>query len=144
MGSNAFGCQRKSSPTWRAPRRFGSWKGSEKYVGLRVIWRLSKVWVHFMGCIMMVKITAKWVSEYYGPKFPFLCLVTRFNFFQVVSICISYKWYFLLIGIFKHLVTFHAYVCICMLISFVMHTLGISYGRLARFHSYSLEQSYMV
>ena len=31
-----------------------------------------------------------------------------------------------------------------MLISFVMHTLGISYGRLAQFHSYSLEQFYMV
>ena len=36
---------------------------------------------------------------------------------------------------FKHLVTLHAYVCICMFIYFVMHTLGISYGRIARFHS---------
>jgi hypothetical protein len=27
----------------------------------------------FMGCIMMVKVIAKWVSEYYGPKFPFPC-----------------------------------------------------------------------
>ena len=34
---------------------------------------LAKVWVHFMGCIMMDKIIAKWASEYYGPKFPFPC-----------------------------------------------------------------------
>ena len=69
-----------------------------------------------MGCIMMDKTIAKQVSEYYGPKFPFPCQVTRFNFLQVVSICISNKWYFLQIGIFKHLVTFYAYVCMCMLI----------------------------
>ena len=25
------------------------------------------------GCIMMDKIIAKWVSEYYEPKFPFPC-----------------------------------------------------------------------
>ena len=41
--------------------------------GLRRIWRLGKVWVHFMGCIIMDKSIAKWVSEYYGPKFPFPC-----------------------------------------------------------------------
>ena len=29
IGPNAFGCQRRSFPTWRAPRRFGSRKGSE-------------------------------------------------------------------------------------------------------------------
>jgi len=34
---------------------------------------LAKVWVYFMGCIMMDKDIAKWVSEYYGPKFPFPC-----------------------------------------------------------------------
>ena len=34
---------------------------------------LAKVCMHFMGCIMMDKIIAKWVSEYYGPKFPFPC-----------------------------------------------------------------------
>ena len=34
-----------------------------------------------------------------------------------------------------------AFACLYL---FVMHTLGISYGRLARFHSYSLEQSYIV
>ena len=34
---------------------------------------LAKVWMHFMGCIMMYKIIAKWVSEYYGLKFPFPC-----------------------------------------------------------------------
>ena len=48
-------------------------KGNEKYNGLRGIWRLGKVWVHFMGCIMMDKVVAKWVSENYGPKFPFPC-----------------------------------------------------------------------
>ena len=48
-------------------------KGNEKYNGLRGIWRLGKVWVHFMGCIMMDKVIAKWVSKYYGPKFPFPC-----------------------------------------------------------------------
>ena len=37
------------------------------------IWRLGKVWMHFMGCIMMDKDIAKWVSEYYGPKFSFPC-----------------------------------------------------------------------
>ena len=41
--------------------------------GRQGIWRLDKVWMHFMGCIMMDKIIAKWVSEYYGPKFPFPC-----------------------------------------------------------------------
>ena len=37
----------------------------------RGIWRLGEVWMHFMGCIMMVKIIVKWVSKNYGPKFPF-------------------------------------------------------------------------
>ena len=48
-------------------------KGSEKSDGLWGIWRLGKVLVHFMECIMIDKIIAKWVSEYYGPKFPFPC-----------------------------------------------------------------------
>jgi hypothetical protein len=73
MGPNAFGCQRRSFTTWRAPRRFGSQKESEKSDGLRGIWRLGKVWVHFMRCIIMDKVIAKWVSEYYGPKFSFPC-----------------------------------------------------------------------
>jgi hypothetical protein len=47
--------------------------GSEKSKGLRGIWRLGKVWVHFMGCITFYKGTAKWVSEHYGPKFPHPC-----------------------------------------------------------------------
>ena len=34
---------------------------------------LAQFWMHCMGCIMMDKIIAKWVSEYYGPKFPFPC-----------------------------------------------------------------------
>ena len=34
---------------------------------------LTKVWVHFMGYIIMDKVIAKWVSEYYGPKFLFPC-----------------------------------------------------------------------
>ena len=34
---------------------------------------MAKVWVHFMGCIIMDKVIDKWVSEYYGPKFPFPC-----------------------------------------------------------------------
>ena len=67
---NGFGCQRKSFPTWKAPRRFGFQRGSEKSNGHRGIWRLGKVWVHFMGCIMMDMVIAKWVSENYGPKFP--------------------------------------------------------------------------
>jgi hypothetical protein len=29
-GPNEFGCLRISSPTWRAPKRFGSREGSEK------------------------------------------------------------------------------------------------------------------
>ena len=34
------------------------------------------------GCIMMDKVITKWVSVNYEPKFPFPCLVTRFNFLQ--------------------------------------------------------------
>ena len=37
MEPNTFGCQRRSFPTWRAPRRFGSRKRSEKSDGLREI-----------------------------------------------------------------------------------------------------------
>ena len=43
----------------------------EKSDRLQGIWRLGKVWVHFMGCIIMDKVIAKWVSEYYRLKFPF-------------------------------------------------------------------------
>ena len=67
----------------KSTRRFGSRKRSEKSIGHRGIWRLGKVGVHFMGCIKMDKEIAKWVSEYYGPKFP----LTRFNFL-VISISI--------------------------------------------------------
>jgi hypothetical protein len=73
MGSNAFGCQRRLFPTWRAPRRFGSQRGIETSNGPQGIWRLGKISVHFMGCIMMDKDIAKWVSEYSWPKFPFPC-----------------------------------------------------------------------
>jgi hypothetical protein len=49
MGPNTFGCQRRSFPTWRAPRRFGSQKGSEKSDGLQGIWRLGIVLGAFHG-----------------------------------------------------------------------------------------------
>jgi hypothetical protein len=39
-------------------------RGIEKSNGPRGIWRLGKISVHFMGCIMMDKDIAKWVSEY--------------------------------------------------------------------------------
>ena len=57
----------------KSTKKVWSRKGSEKSDGLRRIWRLGKVWVHFMGCIIMDKIIAKWVSEYYEPKFLFPC-----------------------------------------------------------------------
>ena len=64
---------------------------------------------------------------------------------SLLSISIRFDWYCFSIDILlKHLVIFHAYVCIYMLKSFVMHSIGISYGRLARFHCQPLEQTYMV
>ena len=45
---------------------------------LEVQWTLQNLetWLNmgaFHGCFMMDKVIAKWVSENYGPKFPFPC-----------------------------------------------------------------------
>ena len=72
-GVKRFWVPKKIISNMKRLRKFGSREKSEKSNGLRGIWRLGKVWMHFMGCIMMDKIIAKWVSEYYGPKFTFPC-----------------------------------------------------------------------
>jgi hypothetical protein len=39
----------------KAPRRFGSLKGSEESEGLRGIWKLGKIRMYIMGCITLVQ-----------------------------------------------------------------------------------------
>ena len=77
---------------------------------------------------MMDKVIAKQVSEYYEPKFPFPCQVTRCHYFQI---SIHFNWFCFSIDILlKHLVIFHAYDCIYMLnllscIQQVYHMVGL-------------------
>jgi hypothetical protein len=56
--------------TMKGTKKLGSQEGSEKFEGLCGIWRLGK-----LGCISWdasysIKSIAKWISEYYVPKFP--------------------------------------------------------------------------
>jgi hypothetical protein len=39
--------------TMKAPRRFGSREGSEMFEGHRRIWRLDKIGMYIMGCIIL-------------------------------------------------------------------------------------------
>ena len=72
-GAKRIWVPKKIISNMKSTKKVWSQKGSEKSDGLQGIWRLGKVWVHFMGCIIMDKVIAKWVSEYYGPKFIFPC-----------------------------------------------------------------------
>jgi FtsZ-binding cell division protein ZapB len=52
-GPNASGCQRRLFQPWKEPRRFGSWKRSEKSKGCGGIWRLGKTGMYIIGCIIL-------------------------------------------------------------------------------------------
>jgi hypothetical protein len=57
--------------TMKAPKKFGSWRGNDKYNGCLGNFKTSQVRMHDMGCIILVNVIIKWVSEDYGPKFPY-------------------------------------------------------------------------
>ena len=76
---------------------------------------LAKYGYISQGASHWIMSIAKWVSEYYGPKFSFPCQVTRFNFFQLVFLTIGIKIQILVISIQFLFMPWFAFACLYLL-----------------------------